>query len=80
MYKRQDNKYAYEVLYAISPAIAQKLKPVNVSCEDNGIRMKVMAVDVEGANVKILVSMQDLVGERLQADADLLNKTHVLIK
>ena len=47
-----DNKYAYEVLYAISPAIAQKLKPVNVSCEDNGIRMKVMAVDVEGANVK----------------------------
>ena len=68
-----DNKYAYEVLYAISPAIAQKLKPVNVSCEDNGIRMKVMAVDVEGANVKILVSMQDLVGERLQADADLFD-------
>ena len=33
----------YELLYAVTPATAQFFKPVQRSCEDNGIRMEVTA-------------------------------------
>lgn len=42
------NDFAHELLYSISPSIAQKLKPINVSCEDNGIEMTVVAAEVNG--------------------------------
>ncbi|MBR6147086.1 MAG: DUF4179 domain-containing protein [Lachnospiraceae bacterium] len=64
------NELAYEVLYSISPAIAQKLKPVNVSCEDNGIEMTVVAAEVDGNKATILVSMRDNIGERLDETTD----------
>ncbi len=32
---------AYEILYAVSPKIAQEFKPVRMSSEDNGIKMEV---------------------------------------
>lgn len=68
-----DNGVIYEWLYAVSPSMAQKLKPVNVSCEDQGIQMEVAAADIEGANAKILVSMQDMIGERLDETTDLFD-------
>lgn len=68
-----DNGVIYEWLYAVSPSMAQKLKPVNVSCEDQGIQMEVAAADIEGANAKILVSMQDMTGERLDETTDLFD-------
>ena len=43
-----DNKIAYELLYMISPSAAQKLKPVRISCEDNGIKMEVAAANYYG--------------------------------
>lgn len=67
------NEVIYEWLYAVSPSMAQKLKPVNVSCEDQGIQMEVAAADIEGANAKILVSMQDMTGERLDETTDLFD-------
>ncbi len=68
-----NNDFAYELLYAISPSIAQELKPVNVSCEDNGIKMEVVAANIEGTNVTILVSMQDIMRERLDETTDLFD-------
>lgn len=67
------NEYAYEILYSISPAIAQKLKPVNVSCEDNGIEMTVVAAEVDGEKTTILVSMCDNTGNRLDETTDLFD-------
>ncbi len=64
------NELAYEVLYSISPVIAQKLKPVNASCEDNGIEMTVVAAEVDGNKATILVSMRDNIGERLDETTD----------
>ena len=67
------NDLAYEVLYSISPSIAQKLKPVNVSCEDNGIEMTVVAAEVDGEKATILVSMRDNNGKRLDETTDLFD-------
>ncbi|MBO5056191.1 MAG: DUF4179 domain-containing protein [Lachnospiraceae bacterium] len=68
-----NNEFAYELLYAVSPSIAQKLKPVSVSCEDNGIKMEVIAANIEGTNAAILVSMQDIAGDRLDETTDLFD-------
>ena len=68
-----DNSMAYEFLYSVSPELAQKLKPVRESCEDNGIKMEVVAANIEGDVVNILLSMQDLVENRITASSDLMD-------
>ena len=45
---------AYNLLYKVSPAIAQKLKPVSMSCEDNGIKFEVISAYVEGNEARFL--------------------------
>lgn len=67
------NDMAYEVLYSVSPSIAQKLKPVNASCEDNGIEMTVIAAEVDGEKATILVSMRDNTENRLDETTDLFD-------
>ncbi len=67
------NDLAYEVLYSISPSIAQKLKPVHVSCEDNGIEMTVIAATVDGEKATVLVTMHDTTGKRLDETTDLFD-------
>lgn len=67
------NDYTYEILYSVSPALAQKFKPINVSCEDNGIEMTVVAADVDGEKTTILVSMCDNAGDRLDETTDLFD-------
>lgn len=59
------NESAYEMLYSIAPGVAQKLKPVQVACEDQGIEMRVVAAQVENETAQILVSMRDTAGSRL---------------
>ena len=68
---------AYEVLYSISPAIAQTLKPVQMSCEDNGIRMEVISANVQGDRADIYISMQDLTGDRIDGTTDLFDSYHI---
>ena len=68
-----DNSIAYELLYSVSPAFAQKLKPVRETCEDNGIKMEVVAANLEGDTVNILLTMQDLTGNRITASSDLMD-------
>lgn len=67
------NNWAYESLYAISPSIAQRIKPVNVSCEDNGIEMNVVAAEIGGEKTTILVSMRDNTGNRLDETTDIFD-------
>lgn len=67
------NAPAYEALYSISPSIAQKLKPVNASCEDKGIVMNVIAAETDGEKATVLISMRDNEGNRLDETTDLFD-------
>lgn len=67
------NETAYALLYSISPQTAQKLKPVQASCVDNGIEMKVEAAEIDGEKATILVSLRDTVGDRLDETTDLFD-------
>jgi len=63
---------AYDLLYLLSPTIAQQLKPVQMSCEDNGIKFEVISANVEGDEATIFVSVQDLEGERIDGTTMLI--------
>ncbi len=71
------NEFAYEMLYSVLPQIAQKLKPVRMSCTDNGIEMKVVAAEIDGDKATILVSMHDTTGSRIDETADLFDSYRI---
>ena len=55
-------------LYRIWPEAAKALMPVNLSCTDNGIRMEVISAVVDGTDLYITYSMEDLEGDRLSTE------------
>ncbi len=59
------------VLYNTFSDIAERLKPVNLSCEDNGIKMEVISAKKEGKKAYIYISIQDLDGNRVDETIDL---------
>lgn len=63
----------YNVLYAISPSTAQFFKPVQLSCEDNGIRMEVSAAYIHENTAEIYISVQDLEGTKFDETIDLFD-------
>ena len=67
------NMAAYDVLYAIYPAIAVKLMPVNANCEDSGIRMVVEGVSIQDSCAYIYISMQDIEGKYIDESIDLFD-------
>lgn len=67
----------YDALYAVSPAVAQFFKPVQLSCEDNGIRMEVAAAYIHEDTAEIYVSMQDLEGSRIDETVDLFDSYYI---
>lgn len=68
-----DVEPAYELLYSVSPALAQRLKPVRLASEDNGIRMEVVAAAIEGDTATALISLRDLAGDRIDKTTDLFD-------
>ncbi|MGI6649515.1 MAG: hypothetical protein ACOX5W_10805 [Bacillota bacterium] len=68
-----DVQAAYEILYTISPKIAQELKPVRMSSEDNGIKMEVISAYINGDKAHIYISMQDMTSERIDETTDLFD-------
>ena len=54
---------SYELLYTVAPALAQRLKPVQLTCEDNGIQMEVVAASVEGDTAEAYIALRDLEGD-----------------
>lgn len=61
----------YAALYTVSPAVAQFFQPVQKSDTDNGIRMEVASVSVEGDTAKAYVTLTDLEGNRVDGTTDL---------
>ena len=68
-----DNDAAYDILYAVSPAIAQRLKPVHAVCEDQGIRMEVVSALISGDNAEVLLTLTDTTEGRLDETSDLFD-------
>lgn len=67
----------YDILYTISPNTAQLFKPVQMSCEDNGIRMEVVAVYIHEDTAEIYISMQDLEKTRFDETIDLFDSYQI---
>lgn len=63
----------YNLMYHISPSIAQFYKPVQKSHENNGVRMEVISAYIHGDTAEIYISMQDLTGNRIDATTDLFD-------
>ena len=62
-----------QLLYQIWPQAAQALKPVNLSCESQGIRMEVVSATLNGSETLVTLTMQDLEGDRVDATMDLFD-------
>lgn len=67
----------YDMLYAVSPAAAQFFKPVQLSCEDNGIRMEVSAAYIHENTAEIYISIQDLEGTKFDETIDLFDSYQI---
>ena len=63
----------YELMYLVSPQVAQFFVPVQESCEDNGIRMEVVSAYIHGNTAEIYVTLQDLTGDRVDETTDLFD-------
>lgn len=68
-----DVNFAYNALYMISPQAAQTLKPVRMSCEDNGIKLEVISSTVNEKEADIYISVKDLTGDRIDETTDLFD-------
>ncbi len=62
-----------QLLYQIWPQAAQALKPVNLSCESQGIRMEVVSAALNGSETLVTLTMQDLEGDRVDETMDLFD-------
>lgn len=71
------NLRAYEYLYRIHPGLAESMLPVQKSCMDQGIEMKVEAIKIEGKQANIYVSLRDTTGDRIDQTTDLFDSYHV---
>lgn len=72
-----DVKPMYYALYAVNPSAAQMFKPVQMSCEDNGIRMEVISASVDGAKAEVYLSIQDLTENRIDDTVDLFDSYNI---
>ena len=61
----------YELMYLVSPAVAQFYQPVQMADEYDGIRMEVVAAYIHEETAEIYITFQDLEGNRLDETTDL---------
>ncbi len=61
----------YELMYHLSPNVAQFFMPIQKSCEDSGIKMEVVSAYIHDDTAEIYITMQDLTGDRIDETTDL---------
>lgn len=61
----------YQLMYLVSPTIARFFKPVQRSCQDNGIKMEVVSAYIRGNTAQIYITMEDLTHDRIDGTIDL---------
>ncbi|WP_414150850.1 hypothetical protein ACIZ62_18290 [Acetobacterium carbinolicum] len=63
----------YQLMYMVSPTIAQFFMPVQKSVEDNGIKVEVVSAYIHDNVAKIYITMQDLTSDRIDETTDLFD-------
>ena len=63
----------YEMVYSVAPGIAQTMKPINASCEDEGIEMNVVSASIVDNEVNVYVALKDNQGDRIDSTTDLFD-------
>lgn len=61
----------YELMYLVSPGIAQFFMPVQKSDVDNGVKMEVISAYIHDSAAEVYITMQDLTGDRIDGTTDL---------
>lgn len=54
-----------DLMYQVSPEMAARFTPIQESCVKNGIKMEVVSASIHGATSEVVVSFEDLEGERI---------------
>lgn len=72
-----ENPAFNSMLYRLSPELAQFFKPVNLSCEDNGIRLEVESAAVQGDSAQVYLTLRDLTGDRIDGTVDLFDSARI---
>lgn len=76
------------MLFNIAPQLAQFLQPINLECENNGIKMNVLAAMNDDETAVVYLTFQDIESNRVDKTVDLYNYsilgyrafTHELVK
>ncbi len=68
---------AWELLYHVAPAAAQRLKPVHAGDENQGIRIEVISADVHGDGAEAYIAVTDLTGDRVDGTLDLFDSYEI---
>lgn len=61
----------YDLMYQVSPSVAQYFMPVQKTCESNGIEMEVVSAYIKDDTAQIYITLKDLKENRVDADTDL---------
>ena len=67
----------YNIVYMISPVTAQALKPVNKSCEKEGVEVSVISSDVSGATATVYIGVTDKGAGVVESGIDLDDSYHI---
>lgn len=67
----------YQMMYQVSPAMAQHFMPVMKEDVDNGIKMEVRSASIHGSTAEIYLAMQDLEGDRIDETTDLFDSYRI---
>ncbi len=68
---------AYELIYTVSPQLAQKLKPVRKSCVSSGIQMEVISAYIHGDKAEVLIAVKDIEKDRIDGTVDLFDSYNI---
>ena len=61
----------YNLMYQVSPSVAQYFMPVQKTCESNGIEMEVVSTYIKDDTVQIYITLKDLKENRVDETTDL---------
>lgn len=67
----------YELMYLVSPSIAQFFVPVQKSDTHNGIKMEVVSAEIHENIARVYITLQDLAGDRVDETTDLYDSYEI---
>lgn len=63
----------YQLMYLVSPSVAQFFMPVQKSDEDNGIKMEVVSAYIHDNVAEVYITLKDLTEDRIDGTTDLFD-------